>query len=404
MYPKGLQLSEGSRTGYYITVYSIFIVISLLIYSRAFDNGFRQDDFVFLRHVETTSLLDSLRPSPDFAFYRPGALILFRLEHSIFGRNSGAYIVVNFLVHLASSFLVLLVMRRIRPVRGSEATAAGLFLLGLGHYGKAVMWACCIGQLISITLSLAGILLSLRWAGCGSEEDGSCVERGSGNLLFFAIVLMMAAVLFHEGAIVTPAVAALVVLACRHSGRFRGLGRTALLLLPVPLFFIMSRILSMAYPAYGLDAAFLRQVPGYLVRYAGFAVVPLQRTGIIATPPILQRLIDFAPQLHLIAGVLLLAAFGYLAAFSRKRVWILSVWFPAAILPFTLIALPEGWLQLRYLYHASIPLCGLAAAGFHRLASGRGMVSRSFAMVFLLLAVLCTATLILLLERHYAGF
>jgi hypothetical protein len=397
-------LSETSRTRYSITIYSIFIVISLLIYSRAFDNGFRQDDFVFLRHVETTSFLDSLRPSPDFAFYRPGALVLFRLEHSIFGRNSGAYIVFNFLIHLASSFLVLLVMRRIRPFRGSEATAAGLFLLGLGHYGKAVMWACCIGQLVSITLSLAGILLSLRWAGCGSEEDGSCGERGSGYYLFLAIVFMTAAVLFHEGAIITPVVALLAVLACRHSGRFRGLGRVTLLLLPVPLSFVIYRSIFPAYPAYGLDAAFLSQVPVYLIRYSGFAVVPLQKTGIIVAPSILQRLIGFAPQLHYIAGVLLLAVFGYLAAFSRKRVWILSVWFPAAILPFTLIVLPEGWLQLRYLYHASIPLCGLAAAGFHRLSSSRGMVSRTIAIVLLLLAVLSTSALVLLLERHYAGF
>jgi hypothetical protein len=397
-------LTEGARTRYHITGYLIFVIISLLVYSRAFDNGFRQDDYVYVRHVETTSFLDSLRPSSDFTFYRPGAMILFRLEYGIFAHNSGAYIVFNFLVHLASSFLMLLVLRRIRSFRGSETTAAGLFLLGLGHYGKTVMWACCSGQLVSIALSLAGILLSLHCAGCRSAADRSREGRGSGYCLFFTIVIMTAAVLFHEGAIVTPVVATFAVLACQRSGRLIGPGRAMLLLLPIPLLFFMYRSISQACPAYGLDASSLRQVPGYLLRYSGFAVIPLQRTRIIVAPPTLQRLIGLAPHLHLIAGALLLAALGCLAVFQRKSVRILSVWFPAAILPFTLIALPEGWLQLRYLYYASIPLCGLAAAGFHRLVSARGAVSRTVAIIFLLLAVFCTATLVLLLERYYGGF
>ena len=384
--------SDGKGRDHWI--YLVFVVLSFLVYSRAFDNGFRQDDFVFLKHVETTAFLESLKPCTSFAFYRPGTIVLFRFIHMIFGRNAGAYIVFNFLTHLASSFLVLLILKRMRSFRGSAALAAGLFLLGLGHYGKTVMWACCCGQLVSIVLSLGGIFLSIR----------SCEGRKSRYDLFLAIFLMTAAVLFHEGAIVAPFVALLAVLFNTDSRRAPRRARVALLLIPVPLFLIIYRLFSSAYPEYGLHISLFYQVPGYLIRYAGFTVFPLQNTSIVNASPALQRLLDMAPQLHWMFGTLLLAAMGYLAVRPGKDVRTLSAWFPVAILPFTLIALPEDWLQLRYMYFASIPVCGLAAAGLHRLVSSRSVALKTIAAGFLALAVICTTILVLLLERHYAGF
>ncbi len=384
--------SDGKGRDHWI--YLAFVVLSFLVYSRAFDNGFRQDDFVFLKHVETTTFLDSLKPCTSFAFYRPGTIALFRFIHMIFGRNGGAYIVFNFLTHLASSFLVLLILKRMRSFRGSAALAAGLFLLGLGHYGKTVMWACCCGQLVSIVLSLGGILLSIR----------SCEDRKSGYKLFLAIFLMTAAVLFHEGAIVSPFVAMLAVLFNTDSRRVHRRVRAVLLLIPVPLLLIIYRFLLLTNPEYGLQVSLFYQVPGYLIRYAGFTVFPLQNTSIVNVSPALRRLLDMAPQLHWMIGALLLAVMGYLAVRPGKDVRTLSAWFPVAILPFTLIALPEDWLQLRYIYFASIPVCALTAAGLQWLVSSRSAALKTIAAAFLALAVICTTILVLLLERHYAGF
>ena len=379
-------------------------VLAFLVYSRAFDNGFRHDDLVFLRHVENTSVLDSFSPSSDFVFYRPGSLLLFRAEHMLFRGDSGSYIVFNFILHLAASALVLLVMRRLGLFPGAEFMAAGLFLLGFGHYGKVVMWACCSGQIASVLLSLAGILVSLRWAVRVEDADGKDGRNRGRYLLFAAILLMTSAIFFHESAIVTPVIAAIAVMASRRPARSTVGMRGVLLMLPVPLFLTLFLFLSGSNPVYGPDKERLFQVPIYLLRYAGFALFTIQRTGIVSISPMLHRLIELAPMLQLVTGVLFMAVLGYIAFTREKGPRILSIWVPLAILPFTCIALPEGWLQLRYLYFASIPLCGLAAAGYYRLNSGRGTLVRIFSSAVVILIILGTSVLVLLLERHYAGF
>jgi len=390
-------MSPAGRKYRNLAVYLLFLAISLSIYSRAFDNGFRQDDHVFLRHVETNSFAESLRPSSDFTFYRPGTLILFRLVYGFFGRNSGAFIAFNFILHVTISLLVLLLLGKLFSSRILATLGAGLFLVGFGHYGKVVMWACCCGQLTSVMLSVAGILASLSWV----ENRGG---HGSRRLLAAAILLMTSAGLFHESAIVTPAVAAIAVLAGRSRGDPTGRGSIALLLLPVLPLLLMNLILSSTRPVYQPGAERLLHVPVYLVRYAGFSIVPLQKTGMVPVSPLLIRLFGAAPVLHLAAGSALLAAMGFLAVFRRKGLRTLGIWFPLAVLPFTLIAMPEGWLQLRYLYLASIPLCGLAAAGLYGLADGRGNPARILSNVAVVIITLCTSALVLLLERHYAGF
>ncbi len=382
----------------------VIVILAFSIYSRAFDNGFRQDDFAFLRHVENTSVLDSFKPSTDFAFYRPGSLLLFRAEHMLFGENSGSYIAFNFILHLIVSVLVLVVMRRLGLFPGAEIMAAGLFLLGFGHYGKVVMWACCSGQLVSVLLSLAGILISLRWAGRVEDVDGKAGRNRDRYLFVAAMLLMTSAILFHESAIVTPVVAAVAVMAVRRSAGFNAGRRAVLIMLPVLLFLIMYLFLSGSYPVYGPDQERLFQAPAYLLRYAGFALFTVQRTTIVSLSPILNQLIELAPMLQIISGVLLMAVLGYIAFTGERGPRILSIWFPIAILPFTCIVLPEGWLQLRYLYYASIPLCGLAAAGYYRLTVGRGTMTKIFSSAVVIIIIIGTSALVLLLERHYASF
>ena len=394
--------SGSDRT--YAVIYLAFLIISLLVYSRAFDNDFRQDDFVFLKHVETVSVLDSFKPSTDFAFYRPGSLLLFRLEHLIFARNGGAYIAFNYILHVLASIMVIFVIRRSGLSPGFEFIGAGLFLLGFGHYGKTVMWACCSGQIAATIMALAGILLSLRWAGCTKEAGENSRFGMNGILPVIGVALMTAAVLFHDSAVVASVVAAMAVLVCSRPINARDRFRIAFLLLPIPIILVLYNFLSAYYPACGMQAISFSQVPGYLLRYAGFAIIPIQKTGIVELPDILRKTIGLLPQFQMIVGALLLLAMGYLAIKHKWGIRMFSIWFPLAILPFTLVILPAGWLQLRYLYFASIPLCSLTAVGFFRLMSARGTGCRLIAMVLMSVIVLCTSVLVLLLETHYAAF
>ena len=385
------------------TVWLVLAILALIVYSRSFDNGFRQDDFAFLRHVENTSVLDAFRPSSDFAFYRPGSLLLFRAEYVLFGYDAGAYIAFNFFLHLLVSILIIFVFQRLNVYGGSGIIVAGLYLLGFGHYGKTVMWACCSGQIAAVILSLAGMLAALRWAGCGEGPEDPAGGRAKGYLAA-AVVSMTVAVLFHEIAFITPVLAAIAVLSCGRKGAAPSWRGAAVLLIPIPLFLAKCLVLSGAYPAYGLGDIAWSRIPGYLLRYAGFAVIPVQETSIVDLPASAGWLAGSLPAIQTATGAILLLVLGYLAATRRNWRRLLCIWFPLAILQFTLVRLPDGWLQLRYLYFAAIPLCGLAGAGFLQLLDSGKAARRIAAVILLVTAAACTSVLVLLLETHYAAF
>jgi hypothetical protein len=387
-------MSRENPSRIWSIVWLVLAAVALIVYSRSFDNGFRQDDIVYLRHVEQTPLSGSFKPSADFAFYRPGSLLLFRAEYALFGRGGGAYLAFNFMLHLLAAVLAGLVMKRLGSGHGAALIGSGLFLVGFGHYGKVVMWACCSGQIAAVVLSLAALLISLRWI----------AGKGKGGMLLpaAAVALMAFAVYFHETAVATPLIAAL---AAMETGRGKPGTRlrAAALLIPVPLLAVKCLIMARYYTAHLPEPDSWLHAPAYLLRYAGFALIPFQKTVIFDLPTSLRGMALAMPAVQAAAGTAIFLIMVYLAVRRKGTLRVLCLWFPLAIAQFTLVRLPEGWLQLRYLYFAAIPLCGLAGCGFTALYRG-GAKRRAAAVALLAAATVCTAALVLILESHYASF
>jgi hypothetical protein len=380
-------------------IYAVFAALSLLVYSRAFDNPFRQDDVAICRYVSTIGIQDVFRTT-SFAFYRPGALAVFSVEHALFGENSGAYIVFNYVTHVLISLGMCLVLRRAGVSARGAFLAGGLFVLGVGHYGKKIMWACTSGPLFSAVLSLAALLLMFAWLEC--DRRGA---SGSGNARYayplgIAIALGIAP-LFHEASLWTvPLILAVVLIYGPRDWRARArCGLPPVLVLTGWL--AVLGFVSDAYPAYRIGWDALGGAPLYLVRYIGFMVVPLQQTAVAKLPGFLDPVASFAAHAQVLvglAGVLVLAALVFKGTAPER---LLSLWLVLWLVPFSMVRLPGTWLELRYLYCASIPYCGLLGLGFDVAGSRCGTVAKGLRRVVVVGLVLATVVLVLLLERQY---
>jgi hypothetical protein len=105
-----------------------------------------------------------------------------------------------------------------------------------------------------------------------------------------------------------------------------------------------------AHPEYGAGWRRLADVPSRLWGYLGLLVWPIQAEGL-----------DWAPRLR--AGASL--AVGTALAVRLVRGGRLQRLGVAALLlglvPFCVVPMPTGWLEVRYLYAASLPACLLLA-------------------------------------------
>lgn len=372
------------------------ILISLLVYAKAFDNPFRQDDFTFLRHVETHGMPGVLSPGPEFAFYRPGSVALFALEHAGFGRHSGFYIAFNYILHAGIAVLVFLALRRLYG-RDAAAVASALFLVGLGHYGKQVMWACTSGPLMSTGLCVAAILVLLRGAEPLSTEKVVIHNQASRTMV--AVGLLAFAMLFHEAALAMCAIGALLVVTDAPD-RQRWKHAVPFLALPVAALALwLTQTRQAGYHAVPPGEAIVN-APVQLVSYLGFMLMPLQPTALVDGARTAYVLAHVAPVARTVLGIAMLVALLYIVVRRHGTVRLLALWLLVAMLPYTVLRSPTHHLDLRYLYPASIPFCALAVMVLISLRD-RGSVTRLMAGAITILAVAGSAALQLILESRY---
>lgn len=387
-------------------------LLSLSVYTRAFDNPFRQDDFRFLSHVEANTFRDTLKPATGFAFYRPGALALFSLEHAWFGRHSGAYIAFNYVLHVMVSILMVFVLSRLGLDRRVALLASGLFLLGFGHYGKQVMWACTSGSLGAALLSLAAILVTLRWVQSTPRAEGGRLKGVWQPAAAF--LLLVASATLHEGSLVVCFLIAFLVYTRSGSRSMRK--HAVWFLAPIPAMLASWFVLSEFYPVYGTLGESMRApswVPmvsiqetvisasQYLPRYLGFMVLPVQPTALIAGSALGRVVMESAPYFHLVIGTAMLAGLLYLVLRRKGVLRVLGLWLPLALLPFAFVAQPARHLELRYLYNASIPFCALTAMGVWALWAHARRIHRVTGGAVVVWAVVVSVALQLMLEKRY---
>ena len=375
----------------HLILYISFLLASVGIFSQSFDNSFRKDDFAYLEAVrDAASPAELFRPTATFAFYRPAALTLFWLEYQLFGADHpGGYLIFNYVLHVIIGLLLLHFLLSAGFAERESWLAAGLFTLGACHYGKQVIWACTSGGLLAVLLGLVAMRLV-------NEKGEAPVWRrrliASGLI---AVALMLHEVAFVLAMLLVPLIWLLNPRAIRGS-------QVAFIAVPVAAWAVIIAGVSATYSAYGHAGEQLAHAPGTAYRLLGlmlFPVQPAQNPGI--PQAVAAFLVNAAPLLQslLASAVVILSLLAFRSGPARIRYVV--VWLFAALIPYSLIGIPGGWLEIRYVYPAALPMCVLLSTVVFRLWGGATW-QRALVSVGLLAFCLMTVVVSLRIERQAA--
>lgn len=368
-------------------VFAALAILSLALYWPSFDNGFRDDDFAFLAMARSENGAgDLVAPHSGIAFYRPGAWILFAAEYRLFAMHPGRYLAFNWVLHLVNALLLFAVLRRAGYRRDIAAWSAGLFVVGYGHFGKEVMWASTSGGLAAVALSLVIVRLSLALSDPARKDR----RQWPGPVV---ALLAFVAPAFHESALMAPFIALALCWGAYGRGavvvkRSRLWWTASAALWLVVIAAMASTHGSITHAGHALAAA-----PVRIVRYTGLMALPIQNSDLLARfSPLLSTA---APVIQFLLGAAVIFA-AWTAARRRRGAGALLAWILLALAPFSLIGVASHWLELRYVYLASMGFAALVA---------RFLDARRTAVRYPLIAVvlLMTLSVTALLERKYAA-
>jgi len=374
------------------------IACSLFAFSRGFDNGFWRDDFVLLEHAEATrDHLPELWSRWVEPFNRPFAQAAFYLEYRLWGLDSGRYILTNTILHVVNCVLLFWLLQG--PLGGQAAGGAAiLFALGMGFYGKALLWAANLPDLLATSFVLATGIAATR------AQLARLAPQRAAWMAFAGLLFAMGLACKESGIMAIVMVGGLL---WPHRRSLSSVVRKLAVIVAVCAAYIAFQLLQGS----GLsrvvhDPTVWLALPIRALQQATLMAIPAQADSPLvgSLGPLAARAVMLVDQLRPALGIVLLA-FAALWFWRGKGAvrWLLASYF-AFLLPFGLIHLPEGWMDIRYAYLPATCFCGLVAYGLRSLWLRAGGAVRFLLGVVVILAIAADVTLVHRLEAKYDGF
>jgi hypothetical protein len=276
-----------------------------------------------------------------------------------------------------------------------------LFVLGVGHYGKQVMWASTSGPLLSIVITLLTLMLTIRWMEYVRRSGDHGLLRDPPAFPLGVFLLLLVNPLFHEASLFTPLFLAIVVWLNRTPRSVNSWSRMALVFSPTVVWLLAVIFLARTHTAYEKIPDTLFEAPQVFLRYLGFMLFPVQSSDVaMSLPRPVSALVGVAEYVQLFAGTLVAVALAIALLRGRRPIQILTVWLIVAVVPASFVEIPERWLELRYLYYAAIPFCALLSYVFMEMFR-RGQRWRAAGVAVFIATTVATSALLMLLERRY---
>ena len=342
--------------GFFILLNLIGIAFFALVRDNTFWHG---DDWEYLiqalrigsdwREVFSTRLHQTFQPIPNLIFFG---------EFQAFQIDARSYYMFNVFVHSINAFLVYLLVRTLLRDKTIAALSGLLFEFAVGNYGKSVMTVSGISDLVITTMTLTTMIYYVKNE---IEERGALWKRNFVLCLFFFTLsllskttsfsllgLMLAFNLFYR----------------EETGRkifdrnFTMFAGFALGVLAVKL------VAQGAIPgASDLDFSVLsiaRNLAAYLVRM----VFPIHSSTLVSEAGSLVRFIyEFATAIRVVILLCILSysLFGFV--FGNRAIRFFIAWTYIVVAPFCLFRFPHDWLDIRFLYLASVSFQMILASG-----------------------------------------
>jgi len=394
--------SSSHRISAPLPMFLIILAVSFGFYGNALDNGFwHPEDFEVLQAAQELANDPSLLFRHDaMSRFQPVPLALFMLEYRSFGLDPAGWYATNFLIHAINAWLVFWLVTAFGIDRRVAILSGLLFAMGVGSYGKAVLFIAGAENLLTTTLYLLILNLYIR-------ND----LHGGGRILswrYFLVLLLFLAVSFAH-----PTTIALLLGLIAYKVFFRGeRGRQrrvfdAQLLILVfggIAFWIVRRQTGMV--EFVLEAAgrnpvdftvnFFRNMINYIVHM----FFPMHFTLLVETGnPFVRAIYTIAPVIRFLLGwaVISYGLFGFI--FGNRPIRFFLAWTLISVLPYCVVEFPSDWLNIRYLYQVSIGFVFVLASGtvystdlLHRTRWQRGLPLIA-PLVFILMSAYITMRL-----------
>ncbi len=342
------------------------VALSFAFYSLILDNPFWDpEDFNFLRtailHADDLSGLFS--PDSTERFH-PLPLVFFQLEYGSFGLDPRGYYTVNLLVHAVNAFLVYLLVMVLLGHRRIAVMASVLFVLGVGSYGKAIMFVAGIENLLITSLYLLILNLYIR---------NDLREGGRVFTLRYVVLLL----LFLLVSYAKPTTFSLVLGLLAYKVFFRSArGENRRILEPNLVILVVGALLFWLFRELTGASDFTHQLAGtnpwsFLVRFTKNMVnyiihmfFPIHLSRLVTMGnPIVRGAYELAPFIRFFVGLSILSYGFFGFVFGNRALRFFIAWTFISLLPYCAIRFPEDWLNIRYLYQVSIGFNFILAAG-----------------------------------------
>lgn len=383
----------------------LLIFLSLIFFAMVRDNAFwHQSDYLYLNQaLEIESNWRAIFDAAPFGIFQPLVNSVFFVEYHLFGLNASYYYLFNIFFHALNSFLVYVIVFTLLRDRTIAVLSSLLFVFAVGNYGKAVMVASGISDLLITLLTLLTLLFYFK----------NELEKGGrmwsfwfvGSMLFFGLSLLSKATsfsilgcmlafnilfrseirkpVFHRNFLIVT-IFALAVLVAKHSYFMDIPGR---------------------YDMIFISPRFFRNFGSYLVRM----VFPIHGSRLVThAGPFVQFFYDLATEIRILTFLCILSysIFGFI--FGNRTIRFFIAWTYITVLPFCFFKFPDDWLNIRYLYLVSVGFVMLLASGTVLAARllyqrpWRRFVPYVIPLVFILLSHFITSNLDKNYERNAA--
>ncbi len=343
---------------------AVFVSFAFLFFGMSIDNGFWSSyDFVSLENSmrmleDKSALFDSTAP---FKFQPLVYGVHFLLFNNFFF-DSRAYFIFNILLHAFNSFLVYLLVNTLLKDRAVSFLSGLLFVFTVGSYGKAVMIASGLEDLIITSITLLTMIFYFK-----NELDGK--GKIASFRYFFTLLFFIASMFTRSTSFsILGAFLAFNFFFRNETGKRVFRANFIVLLL------IAAASLVIKYSVFHYSPSLYTKNPGIfsflllagknVINYLVRMIFPIHTSHLVTESGSAVRFIyRFATAIRIFFALTVLSYsfFGFI--FGNRTIRFLIAWTYIMVLPFAFFQFPYDWLNIRHLYLVSVGFVSVIAAG-----------------------------------------
>jgi hypothetical protein len=326
-------------------------LIGLSFFSLVLDNSFwHGDDWNYLlqalrigehwTEIFSTRLHQTFQPIPNLIFF---------LEFHAFHIDARAYYLFNIFVHSINAFLVYLLVRTMLKDKAIAVLSGLLFEFAVGNFGKSVMTASGISDLIITTLTLTTMIYYIKNE---IEERGALWKKNFVLcLVFFTLSLLSKTTSFS----LLGLMLAFNLFYRDQTGR-RVFDRNFTMFTAIALLVLLLKLLVQGEIPGAVDLdlnplSVLRNLAAYLVRM----VFPIHSSTLVSEAgPVVKFIYEFATAIRVVIFLCIVSfsVFGFV--FGNRVIRFFIAWMYIVVAPFCFFRFPKDWLDIRFLYLVSV--------------------------------------------------